>query len=113
MPSPWDVARTFVQLRLEPIGTPADLTRYKVINSARNDAELGILTLTHEEMDFFVQHMIPSQDQVQYQQWLFQRVSNPARYRINGRSLASYSIGEQLTLLNAHWKSNKPVPPVS
>lgn len=115
MGSPWDKWYTFVSLELDFVAQISNsLSTYNLINKARNDALLGALTVTHEELDYLTSHLIPETDQKGYEDYLQAVLLSPDRYSFNGVLASHLSMRDKLAAINASWDANKlahPEPP--
>lgn len=99
-----------VSLRLVPIGRPDELSQFQLVNDKRGGIALGILTITGEERQFITEHIYPSENQQQYRSYMCERLANPTKYSFNGKKLSTYSINEQLMILNRSWDALQQPP---
>lgn len=112
MTEAWDPAPQPGQIDFALIPASSVLSsvqKFRLVNRARNNAELGWLTLMPEESDHLMKLISPSVEDASYQQYITERLNNPQNYAVNGRMLNTMSTPEALQLLNTFWQQNKPV----
>jgi hypothetical protein len=109
----WNEDLERVRITMTPITSQAEVMKWRFSNTALGGTrDLGVLTLTQEESEYFSGLTSRSDPANAYQSWITSRITNPTNYQINGRLLSSMPIKEQLEMLNLYWNSQTRVDPI-
>jgi len=106
----WERGVDTVKFLLVAIDPSREIRRWKLMNIANGvNRELGVLTLSTDEVRLLEQGLHPGPVQQYYQSWIYERMTNPEKYQVNGKPLCNMDCKERMDLLNTMWNSSRPL----